>query len=74
MARALLNDFEILILDEALSEVDYEKERIIIKNLKKMFQGKTIIYITHKKHNQLFDKIIYLGGSNELWRTFKYSL
>ena len=66
LARALLNDFEILILDEALSEVDYKKERIIIKNLKKMFQGKTIIYITHKKHNQLFDKIIDLGGSNEL--------
>ena len=62
LARAILNDFEILILDEALSEVDYQTERKIIKNLKHYFPSKTIIYITHKNHDQLFDRVIELGG------------
>lgn len=62
LARAILNDFEILILDEALSEVDYQTERKIIKNLKHYFPSKTIIYITHKNHDQLFDRVIDLGG------------
>ena len=66
LARALLNDFEILILDEALSEVDYNTEKHIIKNLKKKYPTKTIIYITHKNHDYLFDYVINLGGSNEL--------
>lgn len=66
LARAILNDFEILILDEALSEVDYQTERKIIKNLKHYFPSKTIIYITHKNHDQLFDRVIELGGYHEL--------
>lgn len=65
LARALLNDFTILILDEALSEVDYYKERIIIKNLKRKYKNKTIIYVTHKNHDKLFDTVINIGGRNE---------
>lgn len=66
LARALLNNFEILILDEALSEVDYKTENRIIKNIKNKYKNKTIIYISHKNHDKLFDNIIVLGGQNEL--------
>ncbi len=62
LARALLNNFEILILDEALSEVDYRTEKQIIKNIKNRYRGKTIIYVTHKNQDRLFDKVINLGG------------
>ena len=65
LARALLNDFNILILDEALSEVDYYKERTIIRNLKRKYNNKTIIYVTHKNQDKLFDTVINVGGRNE---------
>lgn len=58
LARSLLKDASILILDEVLSEVDYEIERKIINNIKNYFKNKTIIYITHKKQDDLFDQII----------------
>ena len=66
LARALLSDFKILMLDEALSEVDYYKEKKIIKNLKRKYKDKTVIYITHKNHDKLFDQTINLEGSYEL--------
>ena len=66
LARALLNDYQILILDEALSEVDYNTEKQIIKNIKRKYKEKTIIYITHKNHDHLFDRIITFGGNHEL--------
>lgn len=66
LARALLKDFEILILDEALSEVDKKTELKIVKNIKEYFVGKTIIYVTHKRLNNIFDKKILLGGKNEI--------
>ena len=58
LARALLRDFSILILDEALSEVAEETEKEIIKNLRHNFRDKTIIYVTHKPHQNLFDRVI----------------
>lgn len=61
LARALLNDFKILVLDEALSEVDVISERKIISNIKKEFKGVTIIYVTHKSHLKLFDRVIEVG-------------
>lgn len=61
LARALLNDFQILILDEALSEVNSELEIKIIKNLKNYFKDKTVIYVSHKKHDRYFDKVYDFG-------------
>lgn len=58
LARALLRNFSILILDEALSEVAEETEKEIIKNLRHNFRDKTIIYVTHKPHQNLFDRVI----------------
>lgn len=58
LARALLKEAKILILDEPLSEVDYNLEREIIINLKNYYKDKTIIYITHKNQDDLFDQVI----------------
>lgn len=66
LARALLNNFQILILDEALSEVDYKMEEKIMINIRNYFKDKTIICITHKNHDKLFDRVINVGGYNEL--------
>lgn len=62
LARALLREFKILILDEALSEVDNDLEERIIRNIKQEFEGITVIYITHKRNMKLFDRVIKLGG------------
>lgn len=74
LARALLNKFEILILDEALSEVDYDLENKILANIKEKYKGKTIIYITHKNILNVFDKVITFRRNNELRRVTKNRL
>ena len=61
LARACLNSFNVLILDEALSEVDSCLEKKIINNLKKLFADKTIIYVSHKNYRNLFDRVINIG-------------
>ncbi len=58
LARAILNDFNILILDEALSEVNSSLEETILKKLRKEFKNKTIIYVSHKTYNDIFDEVI----------------
>ena len=49
LARCLLKPFDYLILDEALSEVDIEEEKLIMKRLFRKYKDKTIIYISHKE-------------------------
>ncbi len=48
IARALLKDAPILILDDALSAVDTDTEEQILGNLKKNRQGKTTLIIAHR--------------------------
>ena len=55
LARALIKDAQILILDEALSQVDYQTEKKIITSLKQYCKDKTIIYVSHRKYPKLFD-------------------
>lgn len=66
MARALLNNSDIYIFDESLSELDVKKERIILNNIFKRLKDKTIIVISHRFNNSdLFSKRINLNkGDN----------
>ena len=48
IARALLKDAPILILDDALSAVDTDTEEKILQNLKENRKGKTTILIAHR--------------------------
>ena len=59
LARNLLRKFNILIIDEGLSEVDVNMERKILKNIFNYFYDKTIIVISHRIDNlDLFDNLI----------------
>jgi ATP-binding cassette subfamily B protein len=48
IARAILKDAPILILDEATSAVDTETERAIQENLRLLTHGKTAIIVAHR--------------------------
>ncbi len=48
MARALLVDPPILILDDALASVDAETEATILHNLRRARAGKTTLIVTHR--------------------------
>jgi ATP-binding cassette subfamily B protein len=59
LARALVRNFEILIIDEGLNQVDKNLERVILKNIFKEYKDKTIIVISHRLENMdLFDRVI----------------
>lgn len=48
IARALIKDPRILIIDDALSAVDAETEQQILEDLRRMLRGRTAIIITHR--------------------------
>jgi subfamily B ATP-binding cassette protein MsbA len=48
LARAILRDPDILVLDEATSQIDVESEQLIHKALAEFVQGRTAIMITHR--------------------------
>lgn len=61
IARALMKDSPILILDDALSAVDTDTEEIILNNLYNNRQGKTTIIIAHRISSiQHADQIIVM--------------
>ena len=61
IARALLKDSPILILDDSVSAVDTKTERKILENLRKTRKGKTTILIAHRISTiEQMDKIIFI--------------
>ena len=61
IARALLKDAPILILDDSVSAVDTRTEKIILDNLKASRAGKTTLLIAHRISTvERLDKIIFL--------------
>ncbi len=67
IARALMKDAAILILDDSVSAVDTDTERTIISNLKQQRQGKTTILIAHRISTvEKMDKIIFIDDGKIL--------
>jgi len=61
IARALLRDPVILVLDDALSSVDLATEQRIIAGLREYFQGRTGIIVSHRTAaTRLADRILVL--------------
>ena len=59
LGRSLLKDFNILIIDEGLNQVDISLERKILKNIINKYKNKTIIVISHRLENMdLFNHVI----------------
>jgi ATP-binding cassette subfamily B protein len=48
LARALLRDPRILILDDTFASVDVAKEAEILRALQEVFSGRTVLLITHR--------------------------
>ena len=61
LARGLINSGSIIILDEALSEVNLDMEERILKRIFKHFSDKTIIFVSHKNYGNLFKRVININ-------------
>jgi ATP-binding cassette subfamily B protein/subfamily B ATP-binding cassette protein MsbA len=65
IARAVLKDAPILILDEATSSVDAETEMLIQQALERLMVGRTTIIIAHRLSTiRSADEIVVLEGSH----------
>jgi ATP-binding cassette subfamily B protein len=63
IARALLRNPRILILDDALASVDTQTEDKILNHLRKIMQGRTTIFISHRVSTvRNADRIAVLHG------------
>ena len=78
IARALLKDAPILILDDSVSAVDTKTERTILGNLRTTRAGKTTILIAHRISTiEQMDKVLFIdegtvaafGTHDELYAT-----
>ena len=80
IARALMKDSPILILDDSVSAVDTKTERTILENLRATRGGKTTILIAHRISTiENMDKVLFIdngrvaafGKHEELYQTCK---
>ena len=78
IARALMKNAPILILDDSVSAVDTDTEKVILKNLRENRTGKTTILIAHRISTvRDLDKLIFVedgrvkavGSHDELCKT-----
>ncbi len=65
IARAIIRNPTILMLDDALSAVDTQTENTILKSLEKLMKGRTSIIISHRVSSaKLANKIIVLDNGS----------
>ncbi len=65
IARAIVREPKILMLDDALSAVDTKTENTILNSMKKIMQGRTTIIISHRVSSaKLANKIIVLDDGS----------
>ena len=78
IARALMKDAPVLILDDSVSAVDTKTERAILDNLRQPRQGKPTILIAHRISTiEQMDRVLFIdqgrlsgfGTHNELYET-----
>ena len=61
IARALIKEAAVLILDDSVSAVDMKTEKVILKNLLENRKGRTTILIAHRISTvEHLDKIIFI--------------
>jgi ATP-binding cassette subfamily B multidrug efflux pump len=61
IARAIIKNPSVIILDDCLSAVDTKTEKTILTNLKEVLNNKTSIVITHRISSMIdFDKVVVL--------------
>lgn len=72
IARAMIKDAPIIILDEATAYIDPENEQILQKAITKLIQGKTIIIIAHRLSTITNADQIYLIDNGKLAASGKH--
>jgi ATP-binding cassette subfamily B protein len=69
LARAIAADRRLLVLDDSLSSVDAETERVILAHLREVMRGKTSILISHRVAAvKRADQIVVLDGGRVVER------
>lgn len=64
IARAVVRNSPILILDEPTSSLDAESEKLVLEALEKLMKGRTVITIAHRLNTiRHVDKIIVLNNA-----------
>lgn len=72
LARSLLKPFNILLIDEGMSQMDINLERRILKKIFEKYKDKTIIVVSHRLANaDLFDKLVELENGKIKKEVFK---
>ena len=75
IARAVYKNPDYIFLDEATNSLDANNERLIVENLDKFYQGRTVVIVAHrlstvKNANQIIvlnnGKVIETGNHQEL--------
>lgn len=65
LARAILNDPQMLLLDEPTASLDARSEKLFIETMKQTVKQRTLLLITHKMHLlQLVDRIIVFDNGH----------
>lgn len=75
IARALLKDAPIILLDEPTSHVDFACEAALRQALDRLVEGRTVLHITHRRHSlSAASRLIFLEDGriakreeNSLW-------
>lgn len=63
IARAVYKDPDFIFLDEATNALDAKNERVIVENLNKFYEGRTVIVVAHRLSTvKNADKIIVLDN------------
>jgi ATP-binding cassette subfamily B protein/subfamily B ATP-binding cassette protein MsbA len=64
LARAVISYPDVLILDEATNALDDETERQVLANIRQVFKGRTLIYISHRPFNS--DEVDHIITLNDI--------
>lgn len=67
IARAILKDAPILVLDEPTASLDAETEHRLVRNLAEWGRGRCVFLVTHRLSTiRMADQIVYLDGGKVL--------
>ena len=65
LARTMLLNPKILVLDEATANIDTETEQLIIEGIKRLMEGRTTLMIAHRLSTIVgSDRILVIGDTN----------